>query len=45
MSKQIIVSDADFVRLCALARILGKRKGKPVEFADVIHYLLNQHAS
>lgn len=40
MSRQIIVSDAAFERLCALAGQLRQDSGRAVTFADVVDHLL-----
>lgn len=45
MSRQVIVSESDFHRLCRVARVLKRQTGKMPTFAEVIKHLLDQHAS
>ena len=45
MSKSILVSDKAYKQLSNIARVLGRRRGRPVDFIEVIDYLLAEHAS
>lgn len=45
MSKQIVVSADAYAKLGNIAKALRARRGKTVTFAEVIDYLLSEHAS
>lgn len=45
MSKPILVSDDAYEKLRRIARVLKARRGKAVTYAEVIDYLLAEHAS